>query len=185
MARSGLDPSAIHRDQHAQGDRQILNGIPYFALTGTAHLPSDVSASIFANGGHGQLGSFRDNDNTFASAGSSIAKRWGAFTAGVSFDHTKYFDGAFRETTNIANEFYLFASYRWTPNPGLRIRPSVSATMRMDDAFAVQRYSTTARLDIEQQISGPLWFVVSPRFRALDYVGSEAGRRHGTEVRDQ
>ncbi len=159
-----------------RGDRQTLNGIPYLALTATAHLPSDVSASIFANGGHGQLGSFRDNDNTFASAGSSIARRWGAFTAGVSFDHTNYFDGAFQERTNVANEFNLFASYRWTPNPGLRIRPSIGATMRMDETFAVERYSYTARLDIEQQISGRLWWVVSPRFRALDYVGSEAGR---------
>ena len=49
--------------------------------------------------------------------------------------------------------------------------------MRMDDAFAVQRYTYGARVDIEQRLSGPWWAFVTPRIRYLDYVGSEAGRR--------
>jgi len=49
--------------------------------------------------------------------------------------------------------------------------------MRFDDAFAVQRYTYGARVEIEQRLSGPWWAFVTPRLRYLDYVGSEAGRR--------
>jgi len=124
---------------------RTTNMIPYLGLTGTATLPSGLIASIFADGGHGRLGSFLDTDNTFASVGTSIAKRWGAFTAGISFEHTRYFEGTFGEETNIANDVNLFASYRFTPNAGLRIRPSAVVTMRVDDMFAVQRYSAAPR----------------------------------------
>lgn len=160
---------------------RTANMIPYLGLTGTATLPSGLIASVFADGGHGRLGSFLDTDNTFASAGTSIAKRWGAFTAGVSFEHTHYFEGTFGEETNIANDVNLFASYRFTPNAGLRIRPSAVVTMRVDDMFAVQRYSAGARIDIEQRLAGPWWFLVSPRIRHLDYVGSDS-RRHDTRL---
>lgn len=160
---------------------RTTNVIPYLGLTGTATLPSGLIASVFTDGGHGQLGSFLDTDNTFASVGTSIAKRWGAFTAGVSFEHTHYFEGTFGAETNIANDVNLFASYRWAPNAGLRIRPSAVVTMRMDDTLAVQRYSAGARIDIEQRLSGPWWFLVSPRIRHLNYVSSDTSR-HDTRL---
>jgi hypothetical protein len=158
--------------------RQTNNSAaPYLGLTATAHLQPDLTGSVFANGGHNQLGSFRDNDNTFLSAGANLAKHWGALRAGVSFERTHYFDDVFGPTTNIANDVNVFTSYLWKPNPDLQIRPSASVTMRLDDALAVQRYSYGARIDIEQRLWGSWWLVASPRFRYLDYVGSEAGRR--------
>ena len=42
-----------------------LTAAPYLGLIATAHLAPDLSTSVFANGGHNELGSFRDNDNTF------------------------------------------------------------------------------------------------------------------------
>jgi len=175
----GSFPLQYTETSTSRSTTRTTNMIPYLGLTGTATLPSGLIASVFADGGHGRLGSFLDTDNTFASVGTSIAKRWGAFTAGVSFEHTRYFEGTFGEETNIANDVNLFASYRFTPNAGLRIRPSAVMTMRVDDMFAVQRYSAGARIDIEQRLTGPWWFLVSPRIRHLDYVGSDS-RRHDT-----
>jgi hypothetical protein len=40
---------------------------PFGGLMATAHLQNDWSTSVFASGGHDQLGRFRDNDDTFAS----------------------------------------------------------------------------------------------------------------------
>ena len=86
-------------------------------------------------------------------------------------------DDAFGRTTNIGNDANVFASYLWKPNPGLQIRPSATVAMRVDEAFAVQRFSYGARIDIEQRLSGPWWLVASSRLRRSDYVGGEAGRR--------
>jgi hypothetical protein len=154
-----------------------LTAAPYLGLIATANLAPDVSTSVFANGGHGELGNFRDNDNTFLSAGGNLVKRWGAVSTGISVEHTHYYDGVFGPTTNIANDVNLFAGYRWGPNPDLKITPAVTATMRLDDTFTVQRYTYGARVEIEQRLSGPWWAFVTPRVRYLDYVGSEAGRR--------
>ena len=86
---------------------------PYLGLTATAGLAPGLSASIFANGGHPQLGSFRDNDNTFASVGGNLVKHWGAaLSTGVSLEHTNYYDGVFGKTSNIANDVNFFANYR-------------------------------------------------------------------------
>jgi hypothetical protein len=150
---------------------------PYLGMIATARLQPDLNASIFANGGHSPLGSFRDNDNTFLSFGGNLVKQWGGFRAGVSIEHTQYFDDVFAEKTNRANDVNLFASYAWRPNPDLRIRPSATIAVRLDDAAQVQRYSYSGRLDIEQRLSGPWWLVVSPRIRYADYTGSDAGRR--------
>jgi hypothetical protein len=65
----------------------------------------------------------------------------------------------------------------WPWRSGLRPRPAATVTVRVDDAFAVQRYTYGARVEIEQRLSGPWWAFVTPRLRYLDYVGSEAGRR--------
>jgi hypothetical protein len=56
--------------------RHNLTAAPYLGLIATANLALDVSTSVFANGGHNELGSFRDNDNTFVSAGGNLVKRW-------------------------------------------------------------------------------------------------------------
>jgi hypothetical protein len=154
-----------------------LTAAPYLGLIATANLAPDVSTSVFANGGHNELGSFRDNDNTFVSAGGNLVKRWGALSTGVSVEHTHYYDAIFGPTTNIANDVNLFAGYIWKPNPDLKITPATTVTIRLDEAFAVQRYTYGARVEIEQRLAGPWWAFVTPRLRYLDYVGSEAGRR--------
>ena len=150
---------------------------PYLGLIAAARLQPDLSASIFANGGHSPLGSFSDNDNTFLSFGGNLARQWGAFRAGLSIEHTQYFDEVFAEKTNRANDVNLFASYTWRPSPDLRIRPSATVAVRLDDAVMVQRYSYGGRIDIEQRLSGPWWLVASPRIRYSDYAGREDGRR--------
>ena len=154
-----------------------LSAAPYLGLVATANLAPDVSTSVFANGGHNELGSFRDNDNTFVSAGGNLVKRWGALSTGISVEHTHYYDGIFGPTTNIANDVNLFVGTIWRPNPDLKITPAATVSMRVDEAFAVQRFTYGARVEIEQRLTGPWWAFVTPRLRYLDYVGSEAGRR--------
>jgi hypothetical protein len=149
---------------------------PYLGLMATAHLQSDWTTAVFANGGHNPLGSFADGDNTLASVGANLVKHWGALRAGISLEHTRYFDDAFGRTTNIGNDVNVFASYLWKPNPGFQIRSSATLAMRADEALTVQRYSYGARIDIEQLLSGPWWLVAASRLRRSDYVGTESGR---------
>ena len=157
------------------GSRQHnLSAAPYLGLIATANLASDLSTSAFTNGGHNQLGSFRDNENIFVSVGGNLVKRWGAFSTGISVEHTHYYGDISGPTTNIANDVNLFAGYVWRPNPDLKITPAATVTMRVDEAFTVQRYTYGARVEIEQRLSGPWWAFVTPRLRYLDYVGSEA-----------
>jgi hypothetical protein len=159
-------------------NQQVLSAAPYLGLSARTELPSDLSTAVFINGGHPQLGSFRDNDNTFWSGGGNLVKHWSAaLSTGLSIEHTQYYNGSFGVATNTANDVNVFARYDWKPNPDLRVRPSVMATMRLDDALAVQRYTYSARVDVEQRLFDRLWFVVSPGVRYYDYVGTEAGRR--------
>jgi hypothetical protein len=150
---------------------------PYLDLSATAQLQPGLQASVFANGGHDRLGSFRDNDNTFLSFGGSTEKNWGAFSVGTSAEHTQYYTGTFGRASNIANDLNVFAKLRWTPNPNLKITPHLTATMRLDDGLAVQRYTYSFRVAIEQKLFDRWWFVATPRIRYIDYAGSEAGRR--------
>jgi hypothetical protein len=149
---------------------------PYFGLSAIGRLQPDLSASIFATGGHGELGSLRDNDNTFVNFGGNVVKRWDALGAGVSIEHTRYFEGSFGEAGMIANEANVFVRYAWRPNPDLRITPSVVASVRADESLAVQRYQYSLRVAVEQRLTGSWWIVAAPRFRYYDYVGTEAGR---------
>lgn len=154
---------------------------PYLGLIATAHLQSDWTTAVFANGGHNPLGSFADGDNTLASVGANLVRHWGALRAGISLEHTRYFDDAFGETTNIGNDVNVFAGYLWKPNPDLQIRSAATLAMRADEGFTVQRYSYSARIDIEQRLAGPWWLVAASRFRRSDYVGGESGR-HDTRL---
>jgi hypothetical protein len=150
---------------------------PFAGLAATAHWQNDWSTSAFVSAGHDPLGRFRDNDNTFASFGSNVVKRWGAFLTGASIEHTYFYTGSFGETSNVANDVNVFARYTFSPNPDLKITPALTGTMRFDDTWAVQRYSTGISFDIEQRLIGAWWFITMPRLRYSTYVGDEAGRR--------
>jgi hypothetical protein len=167
-----------HRQASTATSRQTtITGAPYLGLSAIANVAPDLSLSVFANGGHNELGSFRDNNNTFVNFGGNVVKRWGAFSAGVSIEHTHFYEGSFGDTANIANEANVFVRYAWRPNPNLRITPGAILTARADEHLALERYTASARIEIEQRLSGAWWLVASPRFRHLHYVGSEAGRR--------
>ena len=163
----------------SKGNRNATSAAPYLGLTGTVNVGSGLSTSVFANVGHPQLGSFRDNDDTFASAGGNLVKHWGAgLNTGVSIEHTHYYEDAFGRMTNVANDINLFANYRWAANKDLRVTTAVTVTARLDEAFAVERYSYGVRLNIEQRLFGSRWWVfATPRVRYSDYVGAESGRR--------
>jgi hypothetical protein len=157
--------------------RNNLTAAPYLGLIGTVGLQHDLTSSVFVNGGHPPLGSFRDTDDTFVSAGADLVRHWGALRAGTSLEYTQYYDGVFAATSRTATDANLFVGYRWQPTADLRVRPGASVAMRLDESFAVQRYSFNARLAVEHRIVGQWWAVVSPRFRYSHYVGADSGRR--------
>ena len=161
----------------ANSRRHALTGAPFLGLTATTHLQSDLSTSLYTEAGHSPLGSFRDNDDTFAGIGGNIVKRWGAFSATISFEHSRLYDGVFGATDNIANDVNFSARHIWRPDRDHRIVAGASVTMRLDEAFAAQRYSYGARFDIERRLTGSWWAVGAARIRFSDYLGDAAGRR--------
>jgi hypothetical protein len=177
LRAEGSFPLQYIESESSRSRRNTLSGAPYLGLVAIASLQPGLIGSVFVNGGHPRLGSFRDNDSTFASVGGDLVARWGELRAGMSLEHTRYFDEVFGTASNVANDVNVFASYRWQPHPGLRIRPSVSASVRAGDSFSVERYGVSLRLQIEQRLYGSWWFVAAPRLRYTEYVGADAGRR--------
>ena len=177
LRAEGSFPFQYQQTQTATSRQNSETAAPFGALTATAHLSNDWSASVFGNAGHDQLGRFRDNDNTFASYGSNIAKRWGGLLTGASIEHTYYYTGSFGQTSSIANDVNVFARYEWKPRVDLMITPMLVGTTRLDDAWVTQRYSVGVSFDIQQRLIGNWWFVTMPRIRYSSYVGAEAGRR--------
>jgi hypothetical protein len=151
---------------------------PYLDLKATAQLPRDIETSVFANGGHNELGSFRDGDNTFLSFGTTTEKKLGkGFSAGVSAEHTHYYTGTFGQTSNIANDLTVFANYSVKLNSTLTMTTGLRAETRFGDDLALQRHTYSFRVNIQQQLADNWWFVATSRIRYADYVGIEAGRR--------
>ena len=108
----------------------------------TAHLQNDWSSSVFATGGHDQLGRFRDNDDTFASFGANVVKRWGAFLGGVSVEHTHFYDGTFGETANIANDVIAVRALQLdAPARISRVTPGDRRDAADGRHFSAERYS--------------------------------------------
>jgi hypothetical protein len=157
--------------------QHTLTAAPYLGLTARAYLQPDLTTSIYAEGGHERLGSFRDTDNTFASMGGNLVKHWGAVSTGVAIEHTNYYNGVFGTTANVANDVLLFARHVWQPSQDFRLITAVNATIRLNEALAVQRYNYSARFDIERRLLGSWWALAAVRFRYSDGVGSDAGRR--------
>jgi hypothetical protein len=150
---------------------------PYLDLSATAQLQQNLKASVFVNGGHNELGSFSDGDNTLMSSGVSAERQFGAFSIGGSAEHTHYYTGTFERTANIANDLNVFVRYSWTPNPTLRIRPSLTVSTRFGDDLGMQRTSYSFRVSVEQWLFDKWCFVATTRVRYADYTGIEAGRR--------
>jgi hypothetical protein len=155
--------------------QHTLTAAPYVGLTARAYLQPDLTTSIYTEGGHERLGSFRDTDNTFASIGGNLVKHWGTISAGMAIERTHYFDGVFGATANIANDVVLFARHVWRPNQEFRLISAVNATIRMDEGLAVQRYTYSARFDIERRLLGSWWALAAMRIRYADYVGGLPG----------
>jgi hypothetical protein len=157
--------------------RDSTSYAPYLDLSATAQLQQNLKTSVFVNGGHNELGSFSDGDNTLISSGVSIERKFGAFSIGTSAEHTHYYTGTFDRTANIANDLNVFAKYSWMPNPTLRINPSLTVSTRFGDDLAMQRTSYSFRISVEQWLFDKWCFVATTRIRHADYTGIEAGRR--------
>jgi len=149
---------------------------PYLAVRASHWIEPDLRTSVFANGGHDPLGSFRDSANTVASFGANLVKSWGSLSTGVSVEHSYYYDGVFGPPNMIANDVNIFARYEFRPNRDLRITPELVGTVRADDGFDVSRYTYSFRTEVEQRLIGSWWWVVKPRIRYAAYVGDESGR---------
>jgi hypothetical protein len=159
------------------GRRDSTSYAPFLDLSATAQLQQDLKASVFVNGGHNELGGSSEGDNTLMSSGVSIERKFGAFSVGTSAEHTHYYTGTFERTANIANDLNVFAKYNWSPNPTLKINPSLTISTRFGDDLAMQRTSYSFRISVEQWLFDKWCFVASTRMRYADYTGIEAGRR--------
>lgn len=159
------------------GHRDSTSYAPFLDLSATAQLQQDLKASAFVNGGHNELGGFSEGDNTLMSSGVSVERKFGALSIGTSAEHTHYYTGTFERTANIANDLNVFAKYSWTPNPSLKIHPSLTISTRFGDDLTMQRTSYSFRVSVEQWLFDKWCFVASTRIRYADYTGIEAGRR--------
>ena len=103
--RRGLVPAAIHRRPFDTPQRTVSARALFSALIGDSRARYRISAPRSSStAATDQLGSFRENDNTFASVGGNVTRTWAPARRGISFEHTRYLNGSFASTNCIAND---------------------------------------------------------------------------------
>jgi len=150
---------------------------PYLKLSLSGTLPADFRASVYASAGYDRYTRLRDDDGAFAAVGGSVSRRWGHFSAGVSYEHAFNYERFFAQPINTPNDFDVFLRYRHRPSDHLRITPRISYGTRLGDAWSLERHTWNLKVDVEQRIVGRWWLVMTPRLRHYTFYGEDEGRR--------
>jgi len=150
---------------------------PYLKLSLSGALPSEFRYSVYASAGHDRYMRQRDDDGSFAAAGGSVSRRWGQFSAGVSYEHGFNYDRLFAQPIDTPNDFDVYVRYAFRPSDDLRITPRISYATRLGDDWSLERHTLNLKADIEQRLTGRWWLTMTPRLRYYTFYGEDEGRR--------
>ena len=150
---------------------------PYLRLSGSGELTKDVSYSVYASTGADKFFKLEDSDVSLAAFGTQATERFGSLRLGGSYERNYYYDGVFGSEIRTANDFKLFLRYNYSdPAGNIRIRPSMSATVRLGDDLNVQRNLYRFKIDFERKLIDRWWVVATPSLRVYQYVDQQSGR---------
>jgi len=151
---------------------------PFFKLSAITDLRPDLTYSIFADTSIDRYTQYYNTNSSMAGVGTQLVKKWDRLQLGVSYDWNQYYDREFRKLIGVNNDFGVFLRYYYSaPDASFRIKPNFSLMSRLDDNLVVQRYLYYFKVDFEHKLIDHWSFVVTPRVRFYDYVGTQNGRQ--------
>jgi hypothetical protein len=151
---------------------------PYLRLSAHGRLVPGLSYSFYASGGFEKYPARQDSDNTFATLGTSLTKRWGHLGVGASYERNHAYDGVFGPFLYVSNDVGLFTYYSYTDAAKVvRLRPGMSMSRRFADDPSADSFVYLFKLDVERKLSERWWFTVTPRIRRQHFLGgANSGR---------
>ena len=167
-----------YRNPRGRSDYQTS---PYLRLSASGKLVPDLSYSFYASGGFEKYPFRQDADNTYASLGTSLTRRWGPLSAGVSYERNYAFDGIFGQYLYASNDVGIYSSYHWTdPAKIVRLKPGFSMSRRFADDPSEDSFVYSFKLDAERKVAERWWLTLTPRVRRQHFLGSENDGRVDT-----
>ena len=126
---------------------------PYLRLSASGKLVPDLSYSFYASGGFEKYPFRQDGDNTYASLGTSLTRKWGNLSLGGYYERNHAFDGIFGRFLYVSNDVGIYGRYSYANAADIvRLKPGIA------DLAAICR----------RPVGGQLHLLVQARRRAQD-----------------
>jgi len=150
-------------------------------LSASGKLVPDLSYSFYASAGFEKYPFRQDEDNTFATLGASLTKKWGDAHLGVSYERNNNFDGVFGHFTYVSNDLGINGRYSYVNAADtVRIKPGFSMSRRFADDLSDDSFIYSFKLDAERKIIEKWWWTLTPRIRRQHYLAGENDGRVDT-----
>jgi hypothetical protein len=156
------------------GGRSDYLTSPYLRLSASGKLTADLSYSFYATGGFEKYPSRQDADNTYASLGTSLTKKWGDLALGGYYERNNAFDGIFGRFLYSSNEVGTYGRYSYTDARDVaRLKPGFAISRRFADDPSEDSFVYSFKLDAERKLAEKWWWTVTPRIRRQHFLGGE------------
>jgi hypothetical protein len=154
---------------------------PYLRLSASGKLVPDLSYSFYGSGGFEKYPFRQDADNTYASLGTTLTKRWDQLSTGISYERNYAYDGVFGRYLYASNDVGIYSSYGYTDAAKIvRLRPGFSVSRRFADDPSEDSFVYSFKLDAERKLSDRWWVTLTPRIRRQHFLAGESDGRADT-----
>ena len=173
MSLSSSD--ATYRNPRGRSDYLTA---PYLRLSASGKLVPDLSYSFYASGGFEKYPFRQDGDNTYASLGTSLTRKWGNLSLGGSYERNHAFDGIFGRFLYVSNDVGIYGRYSYADAADIvRLKPGIAISRRFADDQSEDSFIYSFKLDAERKIVEKWWWTRTPRIRRQHFLaGENAGR---------
>lgn len=150
----------------------------YLKLSALTALKPDLTYSIYANTSVNRYVQYFNANGSTAGVGTQLTKKWDGLQLGAVYDWNQYYNREYRNLMGANNDVGVFLRYSYlASDESFRIKPSLSVASRFGENLVVQRYLYSFKVDFEHKLVDRWSFIVSPRVRFYDYLGTQSGRQ--------
>lgn len=147
---------------------------PYLRFSASGKLTPDLSYSFYASGGFEKYPFRQEGDNTYASLGTSMTKKWGNAAVGAYYERNHAFDGVFGPFLYVSNDFGVYGRYSYSnAADDVRFKPGLSVSRRFADDQSEDSFIYSFKLDAERKLAEKWWWTVTPRIRRQHFLAGE------------
>jgi hypothetical protein len=126
---------------------------PYLRLSASGKLVPDLSYSFYASGGFEKYPYRQEGDNTFASLGTSLIRKWGNLSLGGYYERNHALDGIFGRFPYASNDVGIYGRHNYSNAADVvRLKPGVAISRRFADDPSEDSFIYSFKLDAERKI---------------------------------